>query len=247
MNDHDTSQRQGAATESAAAPTDLATPSFAQCTPDTRRSVRGFSSRPVDQAVLESILREARQAPSGANLQPGKFIALQGDARVRLSANLIDAWRRGLQEDEDYDYFPRPMPMLLRKRQVAAAQALYGALGIAREDRSGRDNQFERNFSFFDAPVVLLVTIDRSFGSGGYMDLGMSIYGLMLAAHARGLGTCAIGAVASYPDLIRATLGLDETENIVCAIAAGYADPSAPVNRTATDRSDLKDYFRVIA
>lgn len=247
MNDHDPSQRSRAATESATAPADLATPSFAWNTPDTRRSVRGFSSRPVDRSMLESLLREARRAPSGANLQPGKFIALEGDARARLSATLIDAWRRGLQEDEDYDYFPKPMPMVLRKRQVAAAQALYGALGIAREDRSGRNKQFERNFSFFDAPVVLLVTIDRSFGSGGYMDLGMSLYGLMLAAHARGLGTCAIGAVASYPNLIRATLGLDDTDNIVCAVAAGYPDPSAPVNRTATDRSALEDYFRVIA
>lgn len=214
--------------------------------PEMRRSVRGFSSRPVDDTTLERILVKARQAPSGANLQPGKFIAVQGDARKRLSASLIDAWRGGQHESEDYDYFPRPMPMLLRRRQVAAAQALYGALGISRDDRNGRDDQFERNFSFFDAPVALLVTIDRAFGSGGYMDLGMSLYGLMLAAHAHGLGSCAIGAVASYPDLIRSTLGLDDTDNIVCAIALGHPDPLARVNSAVTDRSPLEDYFRVI-
>ncbi len=247
MKHPDPSLHRLAASEAAAAPSAPATPSTVLNTPGTRRSVRGFSSRPVDQATLESILIEARRAPSGANLQPGKFIAVQGAARARLSANLTDAWRKGQQESEDYDYFPRPMPMLLRRRQVAAAQALYGALGISRDDRGGRDEQFERNFSFFDAPVVLLVTIDRSFGSGGYMDLGMSIYGLMLAAHARGLGSCAIGAVASYPSLIRSTLGLDDSENIVCAIALGHADPLAPVNRTATDRCALEDYFRIIA
>lgn len=208
--------------------------------------MRGFSPRDVDGSVLESLLITARQAPSGANLQPGKFIAVQGEARARLSAGLIDAWRNGRHEGEDYDYFPRPMPMLLRRRQVAAAQALYGALGIQRDDRSGRDGQFERNFSFFDAPVALLVTIDRAFGSGGYMDLGMSLYGLMLAAHAQGLGTCAIGAVASYPNLIRSTLGLGDTDDIVCAVALGHPDPHAPVNRAVTDRSPLEEYFRII-
>lgn len=213
---------------------------------DARRSMRGFSSQAVPTEMLERILIQARQAPSGANLQPGKFIALQGGARARLSANLIEAWRLGQHEKEDYDYFPQPMPLRLRRRQVAAAQALYGALGIAREDRAARDGQFEHNFCFFDAPVALLVTIDREFGSGGYMDLGMTLYGLMLAAHAEGLGSCAIGALASYPTLIRATLGLDDSVSIVCGIALGFPDPDAPVNGTITERSPLHEYFSVI-
>lgn len=231
---------------------DLPAPAIAPTPPvrtagDARRSMRGFSSETVPTDMLERILVQARQAPSGANLQPGKFIALQGGARTRLSANLIEAWRCGQHEKEDYDYFPQPMPMRLRRRQVAAAQALYGALGIAREDRAARDGQFERNFCFFDAPVALLVTIDREFGSGGYMDLGMTLYGLMLAAHAEGLGSCAIGALASYPSLIRATLGLDESVSIVCGIALGFPDPHAPVNGTITERSPLHEYFSVIS
>eukprot|EP01031_Cornospumella_fuschlensis_P017656 gene17656-21596_t len=118
--------------------------------------------------------------------------------------------------------------MTLRRRQVAAAQALYGALGVTRDDRAGRDAQFERNFRFFDAPVALVVTLEHGFGSGGYMDLGMTLYGLMLAAQAKGLATCAIGAMASYPSLIRQHLGLDEGSVIVCGMALGYADPDAP-------------------
>jgi len=188
----------------------------------------------------------ARRAPSGANLQPGAFLSIQGEARQRLSQALTDAWRRGQQEAEDYAYFPRPLPMALRRRQVAAAQALYGALGIAREDRTGRDAQFARNFQFFEAPVALLVTIDRDFGSGGYMDLGMAIYGLMLAAQSHGLATCAIGAMASYPELVRHSLQLDKHCAIVCGLALGYADAAAPVNQTLTTRCELDDFFRVI-
>ena len=211
-----------------------------------RQSVRAFLPTPVPEATLQHLLRQARQAPSGANLQPGRFISVRGEARQRLSEALTEAWRRGEPEAEDYGYFPRPMPMTLRKRQVAAAQALYGALGVGREDRAGRDAHFGRNFSFFDAPVALVVTIDRDFGPGGYMDLGMSLYGLMLAAQAQGLATCAIGALASYPAIVREQLGLEAREFIVCGMAIGHPDPQAPVNQARTARCELDEFFRVI-
>ena len=208
--------------------------------------MRAFLPDPVSDEVLHQVLQSARRAPSGANLQPGAFVQVRGLARERLSAELSAAFHSGAQEVEDYAYFPKPLPSVLRRRQVAAARALYGALGIAREDRSGRDGQFERNFRFFDAPVALLITIDRDFGSGGYMDLGMSIYGLMLAAKAQGLASCAIGAMASYPSLIRRSLGMEDRETIVCGMALGYADDVAPVNATVTNRCALDEYFRVI-
>lgn len=211
-----------------------------------RRSVRDYLPTPVSPALLASLLVSARLAPSGANLQPGSFTQVKGDVRQALSDHLVRAWRAGEAEVEDYDYFPKPMPMTLRRRQVAAAQALYGALGVSREDRAGRDAQFERNFRFFDAPVALVVTLEHGFGSGGYMDLGMTLYGLMLAAQAQGLSTCAIGALASYPSLIRQHLGLDESSVVVCGIALGYADPQSPVNQTRTERCDLDAYFKVL-
>lgn len=211
-----------------------------------RRSVRAYRPWPVTPAMLRDMLETARLAPSGANLQPGGFIAVQGAVRQRLSNELTQSWRQGEQEVEDYDYFPQPMPMTLRRRQVAAAQALYTALEIPRDDRSGRNGQFERNFRFFDAPVALIVTMEHEFGSGGYMDLGMSIYGLMLAAQSHGLSTCAIGAMASFPRRIRRILGLDERIHIVCGMAIGYADLEAPVNETRTTRCSLDEYFRTI-
>jgi nitroreductase len=211
-----------------------------------RRSVRAFLSQSVDPQTLYEVLALARLAPSGANLQPGSFVQVQGEARESLSNALVKAWANGQAEVEDYDYFPKPMPMTLRRRQVAAAQVLYGALGVARDDRAGRDAQFERNFRFFDAPVALVVTLEHGFGSGGYMDLGMTLYGLMLAAQAKGLATCAIGAMASYPSLIRQHLGLDEGSVIVCGMALGYADPEAPVNQTRTERCSLDTYFKVV-
>ncbi|WP_342131243.1 nitroreductase [Hydrogenophaga sp. OTU3427] len=211
-----------------------------------RRSTRAFLPTPVPDELLRHLVATARLAPSGANLQPGSFIAVQGGVRQRLCDELVQTWREGGHEGEDYDYFPQPMPMTLRRRQIASAQALYASLGIARDDRAGRDGQFECNFRFFDAPVALIVTIDRDFGSGGYMDLGMSIYGLMLAAQSCGLSSCAIGAMASFPKLIRRHLALDERVNIVCGMAIGHADPDAPVNQTRTTRCKLDEYFHTV-
>ena len=211
-----------------------------------RRSVRAYLPTPVPDDVLHAVLVQARLAPSGANLQPGSLVQVRGVVREALTADLLDAFQQGREEAEDYSYFPQPMPHTLRRRQVAAAQALYGALGVARDDRAGRDAQFERNFRFFDAPVALIVTMPHDMGSGCYMDLGMALYGLMLAAQAEGLATCAIGALASYPSLIRQHLGLDEASVVVCGIALGYADPQASVNQTRTERCDLDAYFKVL-
>jgi nitroreductase len=218
---------------------------FSQLAHD-RHSVRGFLNKPVTTHELKELLQLARLAPSGANLQPGAFVQVQGQVRESLSTALVQAWQAGQAETEDYDYFPNPMPMTLRRRQVAAAQALYGALGVEREDRVGRDAQFEQNFRFFNAPVALVITMEHGFGSGGYMDLGMALYGLMLAAQAKGLASCAIGAMASYPSLIRQHLGLDARTHIVCGMALGYADPHAAVNQTRTTRCDLDAYFKVV-
>lgn len=211
-----------------------------------RRSIRGFLGTPVPGETLRELLALARRAPSGANLQPGSFLLVEGAARQRLSEELVRAFRAGEEEAEDYDYFPRPMPMALRKRQVASAQALYGALGIARDDRAGRDAQFERNFNFFGAPAALVVTIERGMGAGCFMDLGMCLHGLMLAAQSRGLSTCAIGAIASYPTVVRRELGLDDRSLVVCGLALGHADPQAPANATQTERCGVDEFFRVI-
>ena len=204
-----------------------------------RHSVRAYRPDPVPEALLQEVLTLARLAPSGANLQPGAFIAVQGEVRRALSADLVQAWRSEQQEQEDYSYFPNPMPLALKRRQIASAKALYDAIGVAREDRVGRDAQFERNFYFFDAPVALLVTVAHDLGSGCYMDL-------MLAAQSQGLSSCAIGAMASYPSLIRRHLALGTDSKIVCGLALGYADPKAAVNQARTTRLALGDYFHTV-
>lgn len=207
-----------------------------------RRSVRAFTDQPVLRAQMEQICTVARRAPSGANLQPGSFHVLTGAALTGLSARLMQAIDDGAPIETEYSYFPRPMPAQLKARQRAAGYALYQALGIERRDLQGRRDQFARNYGFFGAPVGIVVTINRNMGKGCFMDLGMSIMNLLLAAESLGLGATGIGALANYGSIVHRHLDLPQQELVVCGIAVGHPDRSAPVNQFRTDRADLSEF-----
>ena len=204
-----------------------------------RRSTRAYLDRPIGRAEVEAVLRAARRAPSGANLQPGGFHALTGRALAELTAALTRAEAEAGPEAPEFDWFPDPMPPELKDRQRRAGAALYDALGIARRDLTGRRAQWARNYAFFGAPVGLVVTIDRRLGAGAWLDLGMAVMALMLAAEGRGLGTTAIGALANHGRRVHAHLDLPPEEMVVCGIALGHPDAGAPVNATRTERLDL--------
>ncbi|WCR02015.1 nitroreductase [Paracoccus saliphilus] len=209
-----------------------------------RRSIRSFTGEPVERAKIEKILRLARTAPSGANLQPGRFHVLTGAALDGLVQSLKSAIAAGEPQSREYSYFPEPMPKELKSRQVAAGYALYAALGIERRDIEARRHQFERNYEFFGAPVGIVVTIDRAMGKGCFMDLGMSLMALLLAAEDQGYATSGIGALAQYGPVVHRHLELPEGEMVVCGIALGVADKDAPVNRVRTERDDLPVFTR---
>ncbi|MGH1331789.1 MAG: nitroreductase [Paracoccaceae bacterium] len=207
-----------------------------------RRSIRAFTGDRVDRATLERILMAARQAPSGANLQPGKFHVLTGPALNRLKARLTLAMERDEPMGSEYSYFPDKMSAELKERQRRAGFALYEALGIQRRDVEGRRAQFAKNYAFFDAPVGIIATIDRDMGKGCFMDLGMSIMALLLSVEAEDLGATGIGALANYGAIVHAHLGLPAGEMVVCGIALGVPDHKARVNQFRTERQELADF-----
>ncbi|MDU9006692.1 nitroreductase [Sedimentitalea todarodis] len=209
-----------------------------------RRSVRKFKDSSVSKADVGKILELARLAPSGANLQPGKFHALTGGALENLKSALLGAVADGRPQVSQFSYFPSPMPADLKAKQRAAGYALYSALGIDRRDIAGRRDQFNQNYMFFNAPVGVVVTIHKDLGKGCFMDLGMTMMALFMAAAGMGFATSGIGALGNYGDLVHETLALPETELVVCGIALGVADDSDPVNQFRTDRDPLDSYVQ---
>ncbi|OAE48208.1 nitroreductase [Agrobacterium tumefaciens] len=201
-----------------------------------RRSVRQFLSLTITRETIEEILIIASRAPSGSNIQPWKVHVLQDAAKLDLENRLMFAYDRGDLGAEEYQYYPSPWrePYLARRRKVG--WDLYSLLGIDRSDKKGMSDQLRRNFNFFGAPVGLIFTIDRDLPVGSWLDYGMFLQNIMIAARAKGLETCPQQAFAAYHKIIRSCLGLADTEIVICGMALGFADWSATVNKLVTQR-----------
>lgn len=212
----------------------------------TRRSVRAFLPDPIDHATVSRLLVLAAWAPSGTNMQPWRVYALSGAARDRLCDALVAAHdiagHGGPSPQAEYRYYPDAFFEPYRGRRRKVGFDLYGLLGIAKGDAAGMHAQHARNFRFFDAPVGLICTIDRRLEIGSWLDYGMFLQAIMLAARAEELDTCPQAAFAPFHAVIREHLSLAPEEMVVCGMALGRADPAAPENGLETEREPVEAF-----
>ncbi len=208
-----------------------------------RHSVRAFLPRAVAASDIDDILAVAARAPSGTNIQPWRVHVLTGDTLGQVVSTVCAAYDAGDRSHQaEYHYYPTEFfePYLARRRKVG--WDLYGLLGIGKGDGDRIKAQHRRNFTFFDAPVGLIFSIDRRMRQGSWLDYGMFLQNVMLAARARGLDTCPQAAWTDYHRLIGPLLGFGDQEQLVCGMALGYADPAAVENGLVTERAALDEF-----
>ena len=209
----------------------------------TRRSIRAYKPDPVPPQTLRDIVDLGRYAPSGSNIQPWRVHVLTGEALKRVGSAIQSAF---LSDEpghkRDYDYYTDPVfePYLKRRRECG--WGLYGTLGIGRGDHEKSKAYRASNYTFFGAPAGLIFTIERKLEKGSWLDYGMFLQTLMLAARAKGLHSCAEASIASYPDVVRRELNLSDDWVVICGMAMGYADADAVVNTFQPSRIDLVEY-----
>jgi nitroreductase len=209
----------------------------------SRRSVRAFLPTPVDDALIKDILYVAARAPSGTNMQPWRVYVAKGETKRRIADAVLNSGIRAEKAKwDEYRYYPDQFfePYLSRRRKVGFD--LYGHIGIAKRDVNRMRAQHDRNFTFFDAPVGMIFTIDRRLNQGSWIDYGMFLENIMIAARARGLHTCPQAAFAPYHNQIRPVLGIASEEVVVCGMALGYEDVSKPENDLRTERAPLEEW-----
>jgi nitroreductase len=211
-----------------------------------RRSVRGFLDMPVDLSVLRDLAVRAGRAATGGNLQPWHIDIVHGDAMVELKGIMRDKLARGEMEQAGYDIYPREMPAHQRSRRKAVGEAMYGHLGIPREDRAARLQWFARNFQFFGAPAAYFCTVDRRMGPPQWADCGMYLQNLMLLAVDAGLATCPQECWAMYPQTLERFLGTPPERMLFCGLAIGHEDPNEPVNQLRSERADEAEWLTVL-
>lgn len=215
----------------------------------SRRSLRAFLPTPVPREMLADILQIAARAPSGTNTQPWKVYVLTGESLRSLSEQVRAAYDDPVvaaQHHEAYAYYPRQWqsPYIERRRKVG--WDLYSLLGIAKGDKERMHAQHGRNYAFFDAPVGLMFTIDRVMEQGSWLDYGMFLQNIMVAARARGLDTCPQAAWTQFHRIILPAIGAGPDEMLVCGMSLGHADPHAIENTLQTERESVANFARFL-
>ncbi len=208
-----------------------------------RRSVRGFLDKPVDIALVKDIVERSARAPNGGNLQPWHIDIVHGDAMKRLKAVMAEKIAKRESEETEYDIYPRALTEPYTDRRFEVGEMLYGAIGIAREDRKGRAIWFARNFQFFNAPVALFLTIDRQMGPPQWGDCGMMLENICLLLCEAGLDSCPQECWAVYPKTIGAFLGTPDNRILWTGMSIGYKDPDDPANSLMPTRAPSAEWL----
>ena len=215
----------------------------------TRRSLRAFLPTPVPRGTIEQILAVASRAPSGTNTQPWQVYVLSGAAKTELSRKIVAAYDDPAQRAthvEEYAYYPTEWksPFIDRRRKIG--WDLYNLLQIGKTDKARMHAQHARNYAFFDAPIGLIFTIDRVMRQGSWLDYGMFLQSVMVAARARGLDTCPQAAFTQFHRLISEHVGAPDNEQVVCGMSLGHADPAAVENTLVTEREPVSGFTRFL-
>ena len=208
-----------------------------------RRSVRGFLPREIPETTLREVFTLAQFAPSNCTVQPWVPHVVSGDKLKRVRDALVAA---GMGDQPIKPDWPADGKFtgVYRERQVGAAQALYGAMGVARSDTVGRRLAYVRNHAFFDAPHVAFIFMPEPFDTREATDLGMYAQTLMLTLTARGIASCAQGALGLFPDIVREQLGIGGSYKLLFGISFGYEDHDVKANATRVDRAGIDDVVR---
>ena len=209
-----------------------------------RKSVRAFLNKDVEAQKIHNILAAASHAPSGVNTQPWQVAVVSGEKKQQLQQQLETAFRDGVKGKADYPYYPLQWIEPYKSRRIACGVQMYSTLKIERSDKQRQMDQWTANFRSFDAPVMLLFFMHAGMQTGSYMDYGMFLQSVMLAAVEQGLATCPKASLADYPELIKTALDYPQESILLCGMALGYEDKQALVNSYRTPRENVESFTR---
>ncbi len=212
---------------------------------NNRYSVRAFKSDPVPEATLKEVFQLAQRAPSNCNVQPWQTYVVSGAKKDELKKILVGTVMKQQTPQPDFNW-KVAYEGVHRERQFGSANALYSAMGIAREDKMQRNMAMLRNWAFFDAPHVAFFTMDTYLDIMGAVDIGIYAQTLTLLLKERGIDSCMQGALGQFPQPLHEFLGLPEGRGVLFGMSFGYADETAAANKTRTGRAELSEAVQFI-
>lgn len=205
----------------------------------SRTSIRSFiKEKPVSNDLIRSLLQASKFSPSGGNLQPWHVLVVNGDTRNKF----VDFVSQRMPTGPEYNIYPSELADPYLKRRTQCAEDMYSTMGVQRTDRAAKLAHVQRNFTFFDAPCAVFFTVKKYMGAPQWADIGMFMQSFMLLAQEQGLSTCAQEAWANHSEAVKEFFSLPDDEIVFCAIAVGYSDAQAPINKLRTRRAELDEF-----
>ena len=209
-----------------------------------RRSIRQFLAKPVSEKIIEELITDTLWAPSWGNTQPWEIVAVTGEPLEKFKKRNREALISGNVSLPDIP-MPAAWPAAYKMRYRELGKSVLASLAIAREDKEARLQHFVRMFELFDAPAIILVTIDQELlVEYAMLDVGIFLHGFCLLAHERGLGTCIMAAIVTYPEIVRELFSVPENKRLVMGVALGWPDPQAAVNHFERQRGSLDEFVK---
>ena len=209
----------------------------------SRRSIRAFTSEPINNKVIHDLLALAARSPSGGNLQPWKIYVINNQSMKKF-IEFQDSWNQ--PETPGYAIYPAGLTEPYRTSRYQLGEAMYELLGIPREDKDARLQQVLRNFEFFGAPAAIFCFVDKQMGPPQWSDLGMFLQTLMLLAQEAGIDTCAQEAWAMKNDSVSKFVGSDKNDILFCGLALGYKDEDAVINQLSSERRPIEQWAKFL-
>jgi nitroreductase len=212
-----------------------------------RFASRSFTSRAVPRQIIADILDVARFAPSGANIQPWRVYVVAGAKKEEISRTVRKAHEEARdQHSSEYQYYASSLPEPYASRRDQFGRLFYGSLGIRQSDAAARVTQTSKNYGFFGAPVGLILAIDRRLQVGSWLDLGMFVQNVMIAAGARGLQTCPQETFSKYHVLLRTLLPIPPEEIVVCGMSIGFAEEASVSTGSLMPKAAVNEFARFV-
>ena len=209
-----------------------------------RRSIRQFLPKPVSDELIKDLITKSLWSPSWGNTQSWEIVVGTGEPLAKFKQKNRDAFLEGRPSTTDIP-MPQVWPDRHKLRYKELGKSVLGALSIAREDQQARIDHLAWMFTLFDAPAVVLFTVDKTILlEYAMLDVGLILQTFCLMAHDRGLGTCIMAASVMYPEIVREVFSIPETERLVMGAALGWPDSEAPVNAFKRNRGHLEEFVR---
>ena len=204
-----------------------------------RRSIRDFSDKPVAKDTIMNILETATRSPSGANSQPWEVFIASGATIEKIRKMYM---KRSQSSPGNYSGPQTPPPAFVQERMRVITKERLELLGLDPEDPDSKKVFMEWGARLFGAQVLIVVCMDKALSS--YLDIGLFVQTICLAAQGYGVDSFIAGAFIKEPDVLRQELEIPESLNIISGIGLGYSNPESVINTYRSPRRPIREVVR---